>query len=335
MDYLTDDKLVIIGAAGMIGSNMAQLAALMHLTPHLCLYDVYAPGLEGVVEELRHCGFDGMDISYTSEISEALTGADYIISSGSVPTPKKPFRREDLLYDNGRIAKQLGEEIRQYCPDLKHLVIIFNPVDATGLITMLYSGLDPRRVTTLNGLDSTRLQSELASHFGVPQYLVTGALTLGGHGEEMTPFTGKIRIDGTPLRDYLGTERLTREEWSSICERVVRGGFHVIDLRGRSAFQSPSYLSICMIRAAMGGEPYRWPVGSYVSSDRYDHVFMTWDTLLDREGVHQLELTDPTEEEMRALDQCYNHLTAQVDKVIELGLLPPRVEWHRLNPYIR
>ncbi|MDE6342012.1 MAG: malate dehydrogenase, partial [Muribaculaceae bacterium] len=41
MKYLTDEKLVIIGAAGMIGSNMAQTAIMKGLTPNICLYDPY------------------------------------------------------------------------------------------------------------------------------------------------------------------------------------------------------------------------------------------------------------------------------------------------------
>ena len=48
MKFLTNDKLTIVGAAGMIGSNMAQTAMLLGLTPNLCLYDVYEPGLKGV-----------------------------------------------------------------------------------------------------------------------------------------------------------------------------------------------------------------------------------------------------------------------------------------------
>ena len=50
MSFLTNDKLTIVGAAGMIGSNMAQTAAMMRLTPNICLYDPFALGLEGVVE---------------------------------------------------------------------------------------------------------------------------------------------------------------------------------------------------------------------------------------------------------------------------------------------
>lgn len=46
MDFLTNEKLTIVGAAGMIGSNMAQTAIMMRLTPNICLYDPYAPGLE-------------------------------------------------------------------------------------------------------------------------------------------------------------------------------------------------------------------------------------------------------------------------------------------------
>ena len=48
MEFLTDEKLLIVGAAGMIGSNMAQTAMMMKLTPNICLYDPYAPALEGV-----------------------------------------------------------------------------------------------------------------------------------------------------------------------------------------------------------------------------------------------------------------------------------------------
>ena len=63
MEFLTNEKLTIVGAAGMIGSNMAQTAIMMRLTPNICLYDPYAPGLEGVAEEMFHCGFEGVNLT--------------------------------------------------------------------------------------------------------------------------------------------------------------------------------------------------------------------------------------------------------------------------------
>ena len=55
MEFLTNDKLVIVGAGGAIGSNMAQTALMLGLTPNICLYDIYGPGVNGVAEELYHC----------------------------------------------------------------------------------------------------------------------------------------------------------------------------------------------------------------------------------------------------------------------------------------
>ena len=50
MAFLTNEKLTIVGAAGMIGSNMVQTALTMGLTSDICLYDVFSP--EGVAEEM-------------------------------------------------------------------------------------------------------------------------------------------------------------------------------------------------------------------------------------------------------------------------------------------
>ena len=61
MAFLTNEKLVIVGAAGMIGSNMVQSALMMGLTSNICLYDVFSP--EGVAEEMRQCGFNDAKIT--------------------------------------------------------------------------------------------------------------------------------------------------------------------------------------------------------------------------------------------------------------------------------
>ena len=76
----------------MIGSNMAQTAIMMGLTPNICLYDPYAPGLEGVAEELYHCGFEGVNVTFTSDIKEALTGAKLLSLKNSVRTLNSTVR---------------------------------------------------------------------------------------------------------------------------------------------------------------------------------------------------------------------------------------------------
>ena len=57
MATLTNDKLVIVGAGGMIGSNMVQSVLMLGLTNNICLYDIYEPGVHGVYDEMCHCAF--------------------------------------------------------------------------------------------------------------------------------------------------------------------------------------------------------------------------------------------------------------------------------------
>lgn len=330
MEFLTDEKLVIVGAAGMIGSNMAQTAAMMRLTPNICLYDTYAPGLEGVAEEIAHCGFNGLNLTYTSDIKEAFTDAKYIVSSGGAAR-KAGMTREDLLRGNSEIAEQLGKDIKAYCPDVKHVVVIFNPADITGLVTLIYSGLKPSQVSTLAALDSTRLRSELAKFFHIPADRIQNSRTYGGHGEQMAVFASTTTVAGEPLSEIIGTKALPQQEWEEMKQRVIQGGKNIIDLRGRSSFQSPAYLSIEMIAAAMGGPSFTWPVGTYVNNGEYNHIMMAMETTVDRDGVTVKPLSG-TPEEHKELDQSYHHLCKLRDEVISLGIIPPISEWSKINP---
>ena len=333
MEFLTDEKLVIVGAAGMIGSNMAQTAAMLGLTPNICLYDVYEPGLVGVTEEMRHCGFEDVNFTYTTDVKEAFKGAKYIISSGGAPR-KEGMTREDLLKGNATVAEQLGKDIKAYCPDVKHVVIIFNPADITGLVTLIWSGLKPSQVSTLAALDSIRLQSELAKHFGVPQSEVTGCRTYGGHGESMAVFASTAKVQGTPLLDLIGTPKLSAEKWAEIKQKTVQGGSNIIKLRGRSSFQSPSYVSVKMIEAAMGGEEFAWPAGRYVSFAGIDHIMMAMEVSITEKGSAYEEVVG-TPEEMAELKKSYEHLVKMREEVIALGVLPPVEKWHEINPNLK
>ena len=330
MEFLTDEKLVIVGAAGMIGSNMAQTAAMMRLTPNNCLYDTYAPGLEGVAEELVHCGFKGLNLTYTTDVATAFKDAKYIVSSGGAAR-KAGMTREDLLRGNSEIAEQLGKDIKTYCPDVKHVVVIFNPADITGLVTLIYSGLKPSQVSTLAALDSTRLRSELAKYFKISPDEIQNARTYGGHGEQMAVFASTTTVAGEPLSKIIGTKALPEQEWEEMKKRVIQGGANIINLRGRSSFQSPAYLSIEMIAAAMGGPAFTWPVGTYVNNGEFNHIMMAMETTLDRNGV-QVKEVKGTPEEHKELDQSYHHLCHLRDEVISLGIIPPISEWSKINP---
>ena len=328
MNFLTNDKLLIVGAGGMIGSNMVQSALMLGLTPNICLYDIYEPGVHGVFDEIQQCAFPGVNVTYTVDPAEAFTGAKYIISSGGAPR-KDGMTREDLLKGNCQIAAQFGDFIKEYCPDVKHVVVIFNPADVTALTALIHSGLKPNQMTSLAALDSTRLQQQLAMEFGVQQDKVTGAHTYGGHGEQMAVFASQVKVDGKPLSEL----PLSADRWEEIKHNTIQGGSNIIKLRGRSSFQSPAYQAVKMIEAAMGGDKFTLPAGCYVNCDKcgYKNVMMAMPSTIDANGV---SFTKPegTAEEMAALNSSYEHLQKMRDEIISLGIIPEVAEWKTLNP---
>ena len=325
MAFLTNDKLVIVGAAGMIGSNMAQTAAMLGLTPNICLYDIFEPGLKGVLAEMDHCAFPGVNITATVDPAVAFKDAKYIISSGGAPR-KEGMTREDLLKGNCQIAAEFGDNIKKYCPDVHHVVVIFNPADVTALTALIHSGLKPEQLTSLAALDSTRLQEALAQEFGVQQYKVTGAYTYGGHGEAMAVFASQVKVDGKPLAEM----GLSEERFAEIKRNTIQGGSNIIKLRGRSSFQSPAYNAVKMIEASMGGEKFTWPAGTYVNNEKYQNVMMAMPTVIDATGVHYSN-PEGTAEEVAALDASYEHLRKMRDEIISLGIIPAVEEWKSLN----
>ncbi len=276
---------------------------------------------------MYHCAFPGANVTWTTDPKEAFTGAKFIISSGGAPR-KDGMTREDLLKGNCQIAAQFGDYIKEYCPDVNHVVVIFNPADVTALTALIHSGLKPNQLTSLAALDSTRLQEQLANACGVPQYKVTDCYTYGGHGEQMAVFASKAKVDGKPLSEY----NISEERWAEIKHDTIQGGSNIIKLRGRSSFQSPAYQAVKMIEGAMGGTPFTWPAGCYVNCDKcgFKNVMMAMPTTIDATGVH---FTEPqgTEVEMADLQKSYEHLCKMREEIIALGIVPPVEDWKKDN----
>ena len=303
MDFVTNEKLTIVGAAGMIGSNMAQTALMMRLTPNICLYDPYGSALEGVAEELYHCAFEGANITWTTDIREALTDAAYVVSSGGAAR-KAGMTREDLLKGNAQIAEQFGKDIKSYCPDVKHVVVVFNPADITGLITLIYAGLKPSQVSTLAALDSTRLRSELAKYFKISPDEIRNCRTYGGHGEQMAVFASTTLVAGRPLSELIGKE-MPEGDWADLQQRVIQGG-----------------------------KPFTYPAGVFVHNDEFKHILMAMETVITKEGVSYKNVQG-TAGERQKLTESYEHLCKLRDEVIAMGILPPVGEWGRLNSHLK
>jgi malate dehydrogenase len=330
--YLTDSKVAVFGAAGAIGSNMAQELLATGVTSHIVMYDPFEKGLEGAAHEMFHCAFEGATVEYTTDPAVALKGTKYLISSGGAPR-KEGMTREDLLKSNCEIARGLGQDIKKHAPDLELGIVIFNPADITGMTALLYSGLAPRKLITLAALDSTRLQTELALFFKVKQDKVTGCRTYGGHGEKMVAFMKGIKVDGKPLEKLMEEKKISADDWKKIKEKVVKGGSNIIALRGRSSFQSPAHQSILMLRALLGGGDYDWPCGVYIDKGEFKGVVMAANTKITKKGLEWKE-PEGSPEDMKELRASYEHLKGLRAEAIKLGIVPTPDKWGELNSHL-
>ncbi len=332
--YLTTRKVAVMGAAGAIGSNVVQDLLSTGTACRIAMYDPYAQGLEGAAQEIHHCAYPEAEITWTTDPGEALAGASYVISSGGAPR-KEGMTREDLLLGNCEIARQLGLDIARYAPEAEFVVVIFNPADITGLVTLVHSGLPAMNVTTLAALDSTRLRSALAAHFGVLPDAVTGCATYGGHGEKMAVFKSGINVAGVALTDILAGasangRSLSASEWEAVKDAVRGGGAHIIKLRGRSSFQSPAHQSVAMLRARIECSAYPWPCGAFFADGPYANVMMAAPVAFSAHGM-VANVPSGDEEDTAALQDSYSHICALRDEVIRAGLLPPVGEWGAIN----
>ena len=142
----------------------------------------------------------------------------------------------------------------------------------------------------------------------------------------MAVFASQVKIGGKPLSEM----GLSAERMAEIKQETIQGGSAIIKLRGRSSFQSPAYNAVKMIEAAMGGEKFTLPAGTYVNTEKYKNVMMAMPTVIDATGCHYT-MPQGTAEEMAALDASYAHLCKMRDEIVELGIVPAVADWKKDN----
>jgi malate dehydrogenase len=86
-----------------------------------------------------------------------------------------------------------------------------------------------------------------------------------------------------------------------------------------------------MIRSVMGGAPFRFPAGTYVCNEKYNHIMMAMDTVLDQNGC-TYKMPVGTEEELAKLDASYEHLCKMRDELVTLNIVPAIEKWAEINP---
>jgi malate dehydrogenase len=259
-------KIALIGA-GQIGGTLAHLVGLKELGDAV-LFDIAEGIPQGKALDLSQSSpVDGFDCKLTGTNSyEAIDGATVCIVTAGVA--RKPgMSRDDLLGINLKVMEQVGAGIKKYAAGA-FVICITNPLDAMVWALQKACGLPKHMVVGMAGvLDSSRFRYFLADEFNVSVEDV-GAMTLGGHGDDMVPLIRYSNVAGIPLPDLIKMKWTTQARIDAIVERTRKGGGEIVNLlKSGSAFYAPAASAIAMAESYLRDKKRVLPCAAYLNGE--------------------------------------------------------------------
>ena len=300
------NKIALIGA-GNIGGTLALLAGLKELGD-IVLFDIAEGIPQGKALDIAEAApIEGFDAQVTGANDyAALSGADVVIVTAGVA--RKPgMSRDDLVGINTKVMAQVGEGIKQNCPDA-FVICITNPLDAMVGVLQRASGLPAARVVGMAGvLDSARFRYFLAEEFNVSVEDVT-AFVLGGHGDTMVPLVRYSTVAGIPVPDLIEMGWSTTEKIEQIVQRTRDGGAEIVGLlKTGSAFYAPASSAIQMADAYLKDKKRLLPCAAYVDGAYgLDGLYVGVPVIIGAGGVERIVEIALNDEEQVMFDNSVN-----------------------------
>jgi len=220
----------IIGT-GQVGMAAASALFQQRIANELILVDLDRRRAEGEAMDLMHAqGYVGRRKVRAGDYADLAEAQIVIVTAGVGQRPGED--RLSLLNRNAAVFRQIAEQLDRHVPEAI-LLIASNPVDVLTFVMQELSTRPHEKVIgTGTMLDTTRLRSLLAEHYGVDPRSVH-ALILGEHGDSEIAVWSGANIGGTPLRNHtiLGKpyDPIFLE---SILTQVRRAAYELIERKG-------------------------------------------------------------------------------------------------------
>lgn len=285
---MTRPKISLVGA-GQIGGTLAYLVGLKELGDTV-LFDIVEGTAQGKALDIAEAGpvegFDGV-FKGTHDYKD-LEDSDVVIVTAGIP--RRPgMSRDDLLDINAKTIREVGKNLRKYCPNA-FVIVITNPLDVMVWVMREATGFPHHRVVGMAGvLDAARFKYFLAQEFKVSVEDVY-ACVLGGHGDSMVPLIRYSTVGGIPLPDLIQMGWTTKDRIEAIVGRTRQGGGEIVNLlKTGSAFYAPASSAIAMAESYLKDKKRifpcaAWLTGQYGIKDLYVGV----PVIIGREGVERI-----------------------------------------------
>ncbi len=307
-------KITIIGA-GAVGATAAQRIAEMELGD-VVMTDIVEGLPQGKALDLAEagplCGYDSK-VTGTNDYKD-IEGSDVVVVTAGIA--RKPgMAREDLLKINGKIIREVSQNIAKYAP-YSIVITVTNPLDIMTYVAMKTTGFEPRRVFGMSGvLDSGRFATFIAMELGCSVRDIS-AMVLGGHGDTMVPLPRFTTVSGVPI-----TELMSKDVIQRLVERTVNGGAEIVNLlKTGSAFYAPSAAVANMVEAVLKDTKRVMPVCAYLDGEYgKKDVYLGVPVKLGRKGVEEIIELELADDEKKALDRSVEAVKSGIASMNAVG----------------
>lgn len=272
-DFLEPIKVAVTGASGNIAyallfriASGEMFGAGRRVDLRLIDLDNAIGKVEGVKMELADCAFPAIsDIKVTSKYDEGFEDADWVLCVGSKPRTKG-MERGDLLKDNGKIFKEVGESLNRSAGPKCRVVVVGNPANTNALILQSNAPkLDPFNFSALTRLDHNRGLSLIRAKYNLSIHQEIEKFCIwGNHSATQYPDLTHVVVDGSPLK--------FDDQWNvkDFIPRVQKRGAEIISARGASSAASAAAAVVDHVRDWTYGVPGNdWRSAAIISGGEY------------------------------------------------------------------
>jgi malate dehydrogenase len=291
-------KISVIGA-GNVGATCADVLAQKDIVNEVVLLDIKENYAEGKALDIWECSpvnyYDTRLTGATNDYSKTANSEVVVITSG---LPRKPgMSRDDLIETNAKIVKSVTEQVVQYSPKAK-IIVVSNPLDVMTYCSYLAANKPSNEVFGMAGvLDTARYRSFLAMELNCSPKDIQAVL-MGGHGDTMVPLPRYTTVAGIPVTELVGKERL-----DAIIDRTKKGGGEIVNLLGTSGYYAPGAAAAQMVESIVKDQKRIFPVCAWLNGEYgMDNIYLGVPVVLGKGGIEKIIELDLNKEEMALLE---------------------------------
>ncbi len=259
-----DRTLLIIGAAGVVGTHIASLSVERFSKIILVDIEPLKEKLDAIARDIRtqfNLFDSNTEVVATTNYDEIgkLNGRDVIvIPAGKARDPNdKNSTREALFSFNRRIVDGIGKILKEKVfleKEQPFVIVLTNPVDSILKSLIISNNFDPKKtVGSGNQLDSVRFKQNLADKLNMKDEDIKYAFVLGQHGKNMAYSIDKIKVHGAFLSNFMKKHNISKDVIKEACDLTTNEGSRIIAASGATCF-GPAASVIAIIDSYIGNK---------------------------------------------------------------------------------